>query len=66
MGGRTELTMTEKNKTFLLLICSLACFAGQGLAQDRQVQSLDRDWEIVFDSKNEGRELASIRHFEHG
>ncbi|MBC8874539.1 MAG: hypothetical protein H8E44_34310 [Planctomycetes bacterium] len=48
--------MTERKETLLLLVANLLCLPGLGLAEDRQVQSLDGTWEIVFDSENEGRE----------
>ncbi len=48
--------MTGKKETLWFLVANLLCLPGLGLAQDRQVQSLDGTWEIVFDSENEGRE----------
>jgi len=48
--------MTGKRETVLLLVANLLCLPALGLAEDRQVQSLDGTWEIVLDSENEGRE----------
>lgn len=47
--------MARRKATRLLPVAVMLCLSGIGLAEDRQVQSLDGNWEIIFDPKNVGR-----------
>ena len=45
-----------KNGMLLLLSATALFFPNIGIAEGRQVQSLDGTWQIVFDANNEGRD----------
>ena len=57
--------MKLKERVHLLTVAVTLCFALVGRAEERQVQSLDGTWRIVFDRNNEGREKQWVReeHF---
>ncbi len=57
--------MKLKESVHLLTVAVTMCFAHLGNAAERQVQSLDGTWQIVFDPHNEGREKqwAHEEHF---
>ncbi len=46
--------MARPKRRLLLLIATLLCLSRSGVAEDRQVQSLDGTWQILFDPENVG------------